>query len=125
MNVDKDVRAVLDEIVELYNANDLAAIVDKYWARTTVTVNGHTIATSGAEVLAGESAVLEAAPDRKLRITDAVANGRVVAVQAALSFTDRASGDKKEIHWAAFWTFAEDGQITLDNAYFDPAEWPR
>jgi ketosteroid isomerase-like protein len=124
MNVDEEVRAVLDDIVELYNSKDLAAVVDRYWSNATVTVNGHTIATSGEEVLAGESAVLEAAPDRRLRITDAVASGRVVAVQAALSFTDRHSGDKKEIHWAAFWTFDEEGSITVDNAYFDPSAWP-
>jgi hypothetical protein len=124
MSVDGDVRAVLDDIVELYNSGDVAAVVAKYWPNTKVTMNGHPIATSGQEVLAGESAVLEAAPDRKLRITNAVANGQVVAVQAVLSFTDRNGGAEKEVHWCAFWTFADDGSITVDNAYFDPSEWP-
>jgi hypothetical protein len=124
MTVEDDALAAVDEIVELYNNDDIAGVVERYWANTTVTVNGRTIATSGQDVLAGELAVLAAAPDRKLRITNAVANGKVIAVEATLSFTDRASGIEKEAHWSAFWTFADDGSITTDNAYFDPADWP-
>jgi hypothetical protein len=124
MAVENDALAAVDEIVRLYNAADVAGVVDRYWANTTVTVNGRTIATGGRDVLAGELAVLSAAPDRRLRIRNAVANGRVVAVEATLSFTDRASGAAKEAHWSAFWTFADDGSITTDNAYFDPADWP-
>ena len=124
MAVEHNARAALDDIVELYNKGDVAGVVGKYWANATVTVNGRTIATGGGDVLAGELAVLAAAPDRKLRITNAVADGRVVAVEATLSFTDRSSGSAREAHWSAFWTFADNGSITTDNAYFDPADWP-
>lgn len=124
MAVDNNVRDMIDDLVELYNSGDVAGVVDKYWPHTTVTVNGKTIATDGSEVLAGELAVLKAAPDRRLRITNAVHDGNVLAVQAVLSFTDRTSGATREAHWCAFWTLADDGTVTVDNAYFDPTDWP-
>jgi predicted SnoaL-like aldol condensation-catalyzing enzyme len=124
MTDNQNVTAMLEDLVDLYNSDDVAAVVEKYWSSTKVTVNGHLIATKGEEVLAGELAVLQAAPDRKLRITNAVVEGRVVAVRATLSFTDRDSGAKRTTHWSAFWTLDENGSIIEDNAYFDPAEWP-
>lgn len=124
MTDNQKVTAMLEDLVDLYNNNDVAAVVEKYWSSTRVTVNGHLVATKGDEVLAGELAVLEVAPDRKLRITNAVVEGREVAVRATLTFTDRDSGENRTAHWSAFWTLDEDGSIIEDNAYFDPAEWP-
>lgn len=124
MPTDHDASAadIVNDIVELYNNDDVATVVDRYWHDATVTMNGRTIATSGQEVLAGELAVLAAAPDRRLRVTNAIAGDGVIAVRATLSFT--AGGERKEVHWCAFWTMADDGSIAVDDAYFDPSEWP-
>lgn len=104
---------------ELYN-NDIERFVHEvYTADCTVYCMGGPTIRGAEELLKVEQTILQAAPERRMRVVHSHAVGDRVIVEAIV--TDPARGKEWELPFVAVLTCL-DGKIHTDRSY---AEWPR
>lgn len=116
-----NLRAV-DRWQDLYN-NQGARFVDEcYTSDVTLDCPGALLIHGRETFRAIEDAVCDEAPRRWFRIDRTIAQDDVVVVQATLYDPDR--GDDFETRFCAVLTFDDQGLVTNDTTYLDPARWP-
>ncbi|MGV0771742.1 nuclear transport factor 2 family protein [Mycobacterium syngnathidarum] len=122
MGTENDNMDVTRKWIDLMSTDVHRGIDEIYAPEFEVILPGFLRFTDKSEFHTVEGIVLEAAPDRRFEIVHAVARGEIVVVEGLTTYSDQ-EGNQQESFWCAILTI-EDGRITSDHSYIDPATYP-